>query len=525
MQVGQEASWKKMSEERLKAENRSLREKLAALRQEKNDLQRSLRDNKKLFHSVPVGIILIQRGRIIDINETALDLLGYTATEVIDRDFLDFVSPDFNASVRNSHNKLVSGKGASAQYETDLVTKNGRIICCDVKVKGIRLKGRKAILINLARNEKRKERERELIRSCKREALITMASGLNRELNYNLKTITENIKGVWDSENRGLIERVRNIESAAGEILNTARRLESISKRENDPSDVILFDLKNVVQIAISSVNPKLQDLAERGNPKINLKTYLRSVSSIEGNPDEIRDVIINLLLNAVEAMPQGGDLYLTSEENAGYANIYIQESGVGIPDHIRERILDPYYTTKGDDGIGLGLSLSYAIIRRHGGDIEVTSQKDQGTIFTVRLPLATQRQKTKHRPGKGKIKNAIILIIEGEDIIRELLSQLFVSKGHRVVKATSGLEGLHELKKKKFDLVMADSKTLDLDGAGLVRKIKKVNRELPVVLMAENEANDSLNNKESGADLVICKPLDMNKVVKQVVDLLVFRD
>ena len=282
--------------------------------------------------------------------------------------------------------------------------------------------------------------------------------------------------------------------------------------------------LQDIVKDAISLINPRLKDLEARRKLKINLRTYLRSVSPVEGDPNEIRDVIVNLILNAVEAMPQGGDLYLTTEENAGSAHIYIQDSGVGIPDPINDRVLDPFFTTKGKDRAGLGLSLSYAIVKRHKGEMEFTSQKDQGTIFTIRLPLATQKQKSMPRPVKRKIKNAHILIIEDEDIIRELLSQLLISKGHRVVTADSGAEGLNKLKKKKFDLVIADSRAPDMKGPSIIKKMKRLNEELPVSLITEYQAGDGFSHMQRlGADLIITKPLDMNKVVKQVSDVLTF--
>ncbi len=526
MQTGQQELWNKRLE-KLQDEIRSLREKLTTLKKEHHDLRKALKNNNKLFHSIPAGIILVQQGKIIDINETALDQLGYRAEEAIGHDFLDLVHPDSKAFVKNLHNKRVSGKRVSVEYETDLVTKNGENFCCDVRVDKIRFNGRMAVLLNVIGIEKRKQREKELTQSKKTEALITLASGLNRELSQALEDITKNveyIKNFGDSENKALEKNLRNIESATSHIIHTLRTLSSLSETESDPSHAVSFDLKKTVKDAVSLINPKLKDLSETRKSKINLKTYVRSVSPVEGDPNEIRDVIVNLILNAVEAMPQGGDLYLTTEENAGEAHIYIQDSGVGIPDHLRDRVLDPFYTTKGKDRAGLGLSLSHAIVKRHKGEIEVTSQKDQGTIFDIKLPLAIQKQKVKPRPIKRKIKNAHILIIEDEGIVRELLSQLLVSKGHRVMTAVTGAEGLNKLKRKKFDLVIADSQAPDIRGRGFIQKVKKLNRELSVSLIAGHEAGDGFTHlKSSGVDLIINKPLDMNKVLKQVSDVLMF--
>ncbi|UCF57499.1 MAG: PAS domain S-box protein [Deltaproteobacteria bacterium] len=524
MQKARQDYWRKRFE-KLKAENHSLREKLATLKSENNNLQKVLRNNTKLFHSIPTGILLVQQGIIIDINRGALDQLGYTPEEVIGRNFLDFVHPDLKKFMRDLHKKRLSGKTVPSQYETDLVAKNGERICFEARVKRIRFNGRRAFLVNLTLLEKRKKKEKELIESKKREALITMASGLSHKLTNDLKGITQNIqhiREIADFNNEAPMNALKNIASASSEVINTTRKLDYLSKTKRDPSDDILFDLKKIVKEAVSLTTPMLKELAERGKQKINLKTYLRSVSPVEGDPSEIQDLIVNLILNAVEAMPKGGDLYLTTEENAGYAHIYIQDSGVGIPDPIKDRILDPFFSTKGKDGVGLGLSLTYAIVKRHKGEMEVTSQKDQGTTFTIRLPIASKDRKSKGRAVKKRIKNAHILIIEDEDILSELLSQVFVSRGYRVLTASSGLEGLQKLKKKEFDMILADYAAPGTGGEALVQKIRKIERELPIALMTRPLAEEEFKPiKKSAVDLIITKPLDMDKVVGQVEDLL----
>ena len=228
------------------------------------------------------------------------------------------------------------------------------------------------------------------------------------------------------------------------------------------------------------------------------------------------------MILNAMEAMPEGGDLFVTTEENAGFAHIYIQDSGKGVSESIRDNIFDPFFTTKGNNRKGLGLSLSHAMVKRNEGEIEVTSQENQGTMVTVKLPIARQGQQAKNGPNKRRIKNARILIIEDEDILGELLSKLLLSKGYRVATAPTGSEGLTQLKKKKYDLVIIDSKLVQQNGLVLGKKIKKINRQLPIALITEPEAADRLKDRRmSGIDLVIRKPINMNRTIHQVSELL----
>ena len=180
--------------EKLKAENHSLKEKLATLKGENNNLQKTLRNNNKLFHSIPAGILLVQQGVIIDINKGALDQLGYAPEEVVGRNFLDFVHPDLKKSIRDLHKKRLCEKKLSSQYEIELVAKNSERIYCEARVKRIRFDGRGAFLVNLTLLEERKKKEKELMLSKKREALMTMASGLTHKLSRDLRCVSENIQ-------------------------------------------------------------------------------------------------------------------------------------------------------------------------------------------------------------------------------------------------------------------------------------------------------------------------------------------
>ena len=524
MQKGQRDYWRNRYE-KLRAENRRLREKQATLKRENRDLQREMRNKSKLFHSIPAGILLVQQGKIVEINSGALEHLGYGPDEVIGRTFLDFVHRDVKKFMKDLHNKRISGKRVPSQYETDLVTKYGERVPCEARVRRITFNGKRAFVVNLTLLEKRKKMESDLIQSNKREALMTMVSGLTRTLSHDLEGIQESLrllKGIAKSENGALMKGLENMESASEGLKDTAQKLESLLRTKHDPKENVLFDLRKVVKKAVSLTSPMLKDLAESGRQKINLKTYLRSVSPIAGDPNEIRDLIAHLIMNAVEAMPHGGDLYLTTEENTGYAHIYIQDSGLGIPDPVKDLIWDPFFSTKGKDSLGLGLSLSYAVVKRHKGEMEVTSQRDHGTTFTIRLPLASKERKPKARSPKTKIKNALILLISGEEIVSELLSQVLLSKGHKVVMVSGGREAVQILKKKKCDLVLADSVAPDAGRAALAQEIRKMGRDLPIVLMTEQAAGEKSGaTRKSACDLIITKPLEVDKVVGQIENLL----
>ena len=508
---------------RLKGDIQSLREKLASLRRENNDLKKTLRNRNRLFHSIPAGIVLIQHGKIMDINQLALDHLGFDQEDVIGRSFLDFVHPDQKAYLEELHKRRISRKVVPELYETDLVTKEGESLCCEVRVKRIRFNNRVAFLVNLTRLEKRKKKEKDRLNSKKQEALLTMALGLHQTLRPHLESImddTEQMKTLLQQETHALKETLEKIEHASKEVLLMTQKLESISKRTDDESKMIPIDLKRIVKEAVRLTNSVLKDQFEKDKFKINFKTYLRSVSSVNGDPEEIQELIINLILNAAQSMPEGGDIYLTTEENAGFANIYIQDNGVGISDQVREKIFDPFFTTR-DNGLGLGLSLSSGILHRHGGEMEISSRENQGTVIQIKLPLAEEGnipQKKKRRA----IKDARILIIQNDNIIRTLFSQLLISKGCRVETADVGPEGLRKAKNKRFDLIITDAETVDTDLRVLVKKIKKIKRKVPMALIMGHKAGKEPGHIQgSDVNLIIRKPVDMDKIVNQVSEVL----
>ena len=525
MQMKELEYWKKRLE-KLKTQNQFTREKLGLIKKDKKDLQKALRYRNDLFHSVPDALILIQEEKVIDVNRIALNQLGYKAEEMIGREILTFVHPAMRSFIGELHKKRLSERRVQDRYEIDLVGKNDGRFCFEVRVGKIRLNGKKAFLMSFIPIDERKKRDKEQIQSKKMEALTTMAAGLIPHFNRNLKEIIENtgkIREIVESEDGVFMDGLSNIDKAASHLFKTTHMLETFSRAENDPSNVVLFDPKKIVKEALALTEPRLKNEEEMRGAKIQLRTYLRSVSRIEGDPNAIRDVIAYLIQNAVDAMPKGGDLYLTTEENAGQVFIYIQDNGSGVTEPVKEKMFDPCFTGNGRAGMGLGLSLSYAIIKRHHGEIEITSEKDQGTVTTIMLPCTNREQRPKARPLKRRIKDAHILIIEDDDMIRELLSQLLGSKGFKVDTTDNGLDGLYKFKRKHFNLVIADTKAPGVEGQALMRKMKKVNHKLPFVLIDNhNSENKTGPNKKSPAELVINKPIDMNSLVQQVSELCV---
>jgi PAS domain S-box-containing protein len=509
--------------EKSKADHDRIKEELAFLRKENAALRRSLNHKENLVQALPLGFMVIQGEKIVDANAEILSQLGYSREEVLHRGLRQFVPGRLKTPLGEILGKGRPGKRGSDPDEIELIGKDGTPVAWDIKVRKIRPNGRSAFLVLLIRNEERKKRVKNLVESAKAAALRTMASGLSAALKNPISSVKEGAGLAKQSLGPGRELEVERMEKAVLSLETVGKAMECLTKETQEPSRRVPFDLRKVVKDALNVAGLRVREEADKRAANIRVKTYLRSVSPVEGDADEIRQMLSNVVANAVEAMPGGGYLYLSTEENAGYAHIYIQDSGVGIPPRICEQVLDPFFTTKGTENPGLGLSLSQAIIRRHRGEMEIISSKNEGTTVTVRLPLATREgQGAKKSPRKKGIRHARILIIEEVPMIGELLLQTLKSKGCGVEIAETATEGLAQVRKKAFDLIIVGADISEVKGESLARRIKESKTPVPVALISDDDARDRRDlSHPPFVDLVITKPIDMSQTIKQITEVL----
>jgi CheY-like chemotaxis protein len=366
--------------------------------------------------------------------------------------------------------------------------------------------------------DQRKQKELWRRRTQKIEALKRMAKGLKQEFASCLRILDEEALNplILESFNESHVSQyLRGIESLREKGNKIVQDLTILSKTERDESGAVLLDLKKIVQNAVASTRGWLREAIARCGSEINVKTYLRNIAPVRGNPNEIEDVFRNMISNAIDALPEGGEIYLTTEENFGFAYVYIQDNGVGIPDDIKEQIFDPFFTTKSGSRQGVGLTTAHAIIDKHWGEIEVMSNVGQGSTFIIKLPIAKKPPSPKAKVARNRIKHSHILIISSGGIFKDLLCQLFVSKGGKVTSASNGGEALKLLKKNKFDLVIADLNVPYLESSRIISRLKKTGRGLPVALAIGDETWRSPQTlRKLGVDLVISRPLEMDRTL-----------
>lgn len=384
----------------------------------------------------------------------------------------------------------------------------------------------------------RKRAEETLLQSEKLKALGEMAGGVAHDFNNLLAIILGNAqlleRGVGRYKAEEIKERLRIIAQTAYEGGETVRRLQHFTRREVSKEDYAQIDLNEIVRSAVSSTSPRWKDEAEKEGITVKIKEELGHIPLILGNRAQMMEVLTNLIFNSVDAMKKGGQITVKTEEKNNKVYLYFSDTGEGIPSHIKNKIFDPFFTTKGPKASGLGLSVSYGIIKGHGGDIEVESKRGEGSTFTITLPIPSEvplkKGKTKRQE---KVPGKKILVIDDEEGIRDVLGRILENEGHRVVLAETARKGLEKFKQDndeltlagmqdKFNLVLTDLGMPEMSGWQVAGKIKKIDPDVPVGLTTGWAVTTTKEEmEEKGVDFILSKPFDYTKVVKEVNSIL----
>ena len=243
--------------------------------------------------------------------------------------------------------------------------------------------------------------------------------------------------------------------------------------------------------------------------------------------------MFLNLAINSKHAMPGGGAIAISTKLADDFVRIDFSDTGAGIPPENLSRIFEPFFTTKTGEGpksgTGLGLSVIYAIIERHGGKIEVSSEVNKGTTFTILLPNVQSAPKAAEQPEAAPRKNPSgkvielrrkgnVLIVDDEEFIRDIVKECLTSTGHNVITAGSGEEALDLLKKNHFDLLFLDFSMPSKDGLELLREIKAIDHNANVVIISarpEEQLPDELSDE--GSYNIIKKPFSVDQIQNAV--------
>ena len=375
-----------------------------------------------------------------------------------------------------------------------------------------------------------KQAQDQIIQAEKLRAMGEMASGVAHDFNNLLAVILGNIQLLLHQFDRlspeEIRERLKTIEQSSKDGAETVRRIQEFSGMRRD-KEFSPLSLNELITDVVNVTQPRWKEQTQRKGIRVELTKKLGKIPRILGNPSELREVMTNIVVNAVDAMPNGGEVIMTTSIQAeDWVEMRIADTGIGMTEEVRRRVFDPFFTTKGVTNTGLGMSVSYGIIKRHGGEILIESEPGKGTTFIIHLPTGYMNEIPDEKmvrtvpvtPLALEGGGARILVIDDEDSVRKILYQMLKAKGYQVVVASNGQEGIERFQEEPFDLVFTDLGMPKMSGWEVGRALKGINPKVPVALITGwgVELNKD-KMKESGIDLVVSKPFNFDQVVRLV--------
>jgi signal transduction histidine kinase/HAMP domain-containing protein len=376
--------------------------------------------------------------------------------------------------------------------------------------------------------------QEQAVQTAKLGALGQMAGGVAHDFNNLLAAILGRAELLQRRTSDPLVvQGLKIIQGAALDGAETVRRILGFARAKGD-EQVEPVEIGPLLQQVVEIARPRWKDEAQARGALITVGLTLEPAAPVRGNAAELREVFLNLLLNAVDAMPTGGTLTLgvrslaTQDDGTDQLNevveCFVQDTGVGMSAEVRRRAFDPFFTTKGARGTGLGLSVVYGIVSRHGGRVRIDSRENLGTTVTIHLPVFSGPPALPEpEPGRVDIGSARILVVDDEEVLAQMLADILrLEAGHVVEVMTDARAALDRVATDPPDLLFTDLGMPVLSGWELAAQARALHPGLPVVLVTGwGHQLDPDRVRTSGVVGVVAKPYRIEDIRKAVADAL----
>jgi len=501
--------------------------------------EEALRESENRYRTVleanPDSVIVYDmEGRVTYLNPTFTKVFGWKLEDRLGKKMDMFVPEEDWPTTRTMIEKVLAGEDVSG-IETQRYNKAGDII--PVSISGAIYNDRDGnpvgSVVNLRDISEQKKLEAQIRQSQKMKAIGTLAGGIAHDYNNLLMGILGNVSLIsfdFDSSHP-YYSKLKNIEKYVQSGADLTKQLLGFAKGGK-------YEVK---PINVNDLVEKSSKMFSRTKKEIRIhRKYQEDIWSIEVDPSQIEQVLLNLYVNAGQAMPGGGDLYLQTEnvtlnenfvrkffaERGDYVKISVKDTGVGMDENTIKRIFDPFFTTKDRErGTGLGLASAYGIIKNHDGIINAKSMIGRGTTFDVYLPASTKKVVQKKHLGREALKGSeTLLLIDDEDIIIDIGGKILERLGYRVLMARSGKEAIeiYRANKSKINMVILDMIMPDMGGGETYDRLKKINPEIKVLLSSgysiNGQASEIMNR---GCNGFIQKPFNVEQLSRKIREIL----
>jgi signal transduction histidine kinase/HAMP domain-containing protein len=360
-----------------------------------------------------------------------------------------------------------------------------------------------------------KTTQAQLVRVETLRAIGQLSSGMAHHLNNLFAVLIGRTELALRADNSPDVARALDV------ILRTARDGAGVVRRVQrfgkvEPVSVAAaVDLNEMVREVTELMRPQWQDEAQRRGCPIEIRLELGEIPPAAGEAGPLREVVMNLMLNAIEALHHGGAITVSTSAAKGHVRCAVVDNGVGMSEDVRRRALEPFFTTKGPQSTGLGLSVAYGTIQRHGGTLTIESVEGQGTTVAISIPPAvkedTAQAGAETEAATGTLR---ILVIDDQPEVRETLVDMLASEGHRVLQADGGRQALELLASgQRIDVVLTDLGMREMRGSDVAREVRARFPLLPVGLVTGWAEEEVTAEERQHSDFVLHKPFDLTKI------------
>jgi len=427
-------------------------------------------------------------------------------------------------------NSIETGEQYYAEYRVKAVGDSWRyiraqaIVKYDISDKPIRMVG---VVIDITES---KRMEQALIQSEKLKSMATITAGISHEFNNILNIISGNVQLLQmnHQDNKELMDRFCTIMESVDDGVNITDRMREFTHSDRDAANVdfVCSDINKLIIQSVKFTMPRWKTMAQVESIDYQINTEgINGVSPILCDPIGIREVFINIINNALDAMPEGGKIAFCTRNNEGTVFISISDTGKGMTEKVRKEAFDPFFTTRRPMGTGLGLSVAYKTVMMHGGRIAVESEVGKGSTFTLQFPLTTE---TVDVPSEENIPEQLtkdlsinILVVDDEEAICKIMDSVLSEQGHKVKTVNNGTEAIDLSKNEHFDLVLCDLVMPKVSGYDVVKALHKL-KKVPKIGIITGWGDLNFTEEDGKrVDFIIRKPFDFSVLSKHINDVI----
>jgi PAS domain S-box-containing protein len=484
-------------------------------------IQQSEEKYRTVVESALDGVFVVGEDfRFKYVNEKLAEILGYSIVELMGMDFRNYLDEGSKQLVSDRYVRRQKGEDVPPRYEFNVLRKEGEIRNVEISSTIVRdSKGNVNTVAFIKDVTEKKKMEEQMIQNEKLRALGEMASGVAHDFNNALAAILGNTQLLlYTAKDEELKESLKVIEKVARDSAQTVRRLQDFTRKRGH-QEIFKLDINSIVKDAIEITKPKWKDEVQGRGILIEMVTNFDDIPPVLGNAFEMREIVTSMIFNAIEAMPEGGKIEIQTFQRKEKVYIQISDIGIGMTEEVRKKVFEPFFTTKPFSNTGLGLSMSYGIIKRLGGEIEVESKVGKGTTFTIILPIGLEGKEEKNTPSLiRKGMEARVLVIDDEETVRSVLSRILSQVNYRVTTAENGEEGIRLFKEGDFDMVLTDLGMPGMSGWEVCKAIKEMSPHTPVgMITGWGVEVDQAKVEENGIDFIIPKPFQFDQILKAI--------